>query len=113
QSTNLFWFLMVALVVAIVAFGFANSWRPEPMTYSDFKSKVISGALGPHNVYELTIGLKGMTFQSAPKSNATNKPAPKQFAVSVVGMQGQNEAKLTDLLDDNKISWKYEEAQSP
>lgn len=113
QSTNLFWFLMIALVVAIIAFGFSTSWRPKTMTYSDFKSKVASGALGPNNVYELTIGLKGMTFQNAPKSNSTSKPAPEQYSVSVVGMQGQNEAKLTDLLDENKINWKYEEPQSP
>jgi cell division protease FtsH len=113
QSTNLFWFLMIALVVAIIAFGFSTSWRPKTMTYSDFKSKVASGALGPNNVYELTIGLKGMTFQNAPKSNSTTKPAPEQYSVSVVGMQGQNEAKLTDLLDENKINWKYEEPQSP
>jgi hypothetical protein len=46
QSTNLFWFLMIALVVAIIAFGFSTSWRPKTMTYSDFKSKVASGALG-------------------------------------------------------------------
>lgn len=113
QSTNLFWFLMVALVVAIIAFGFSTSWRPKTMTYSDFKSKLMSGQLGPQNVHELTIGLKGMTFQSAPKSNNTSKPAPEQFSVSVVGMQGQNEAKLTELLDEKQINWKYEEPQSP
>lgn len=113
QSTNLFWFLMIALVLGIVAFGFSNSWRPESMTYSDFKSRVQNGTLGPHNVFELTIGLKGMTFQNAPKAAATSKPVPKQYTVSVVGMQGQNESKLTDLLDEAKIPWKYEDAQSP
>ncbi len=113
QSTNLFWFLMIALVVAIIAFGFSTSWRPKTMTYSDFKSKVASGALGAQNVYELTIGQKYMTFQNAPKTNSTTKPAPEQYSVSVVGMQGQNEAKLTDLLDENKINWKWEEGQSP
>ena len=112
-STNLFWFLMIALIVGIVAFGFSNSWRPETLTFSDFKSKIESGALGPHNVHELTIGLKGMTFQNAPKSTAANKTTPKQYAVSVVGMQGENEARLTELLDQSKISYKYEEAQSP
>jgi len=113
QSTNLFWFLMIAVILGIVAFGFSNSWRPEPMTYSDFKSRIQSGTLGPHNVFELTIGLKGITFQNAPKSAAASKPVPKQYTVSVVGMQGQNESKLTDLLDDARIPWKYEDPQSP
>jgi cell division protease FtsH len=113
QSTNLFWFLMIGLVLAIIVFGFFANWRPEQMSYSDFKSKIASGALGAQNVYELTVGLKGITFQDAPKSAASSKRVPKQYAVSVVGMQGQNEAKLTELLDDAKIQWKYEEAQSP
>ncbi|MDB5345123.1 MAG: ATP-dependent metalloprotease FtsH [Schlesneria sp.] len=113
QSTNLFWFLMIALVVAIIAFGFSTSWRPKTMTYSDFKSKIATDKFGPQNVYELTIGLKGMTFQNAPKSNSTTKPAPEQYSVSVVGMQGQNEAKLTELLDEKGINWRYEEPQSP
>lgn len=113
QSTNLFWFLMIALILGIVAFGFSTSWRTETISYSDFKSRIASGALGPQNVFELTIGLKGITFQNAPKSTAASKTVPKQYNVSVVGMQGQNESKLTDLLDEAKIPWKYEEAQSP
>lgn len=113
HSTNLFWFLMIALILGIVAFGFSTSWRTETISYSDFKSRIASGALGPQNVFELTIGLKGITFQNAPKSTAASKTVPKQYNVSVVGMQGQNESKLTDLLDEAKIPWKYEEAQSP
>lgn len=113
QSTNLFWFLMIALILGIVAFGFSTSWRTETISYSDFKSRIASGALGPQNVFELTIGLKGITFQNAPKSTAASKTVPKQYNVSVVGMQSQNESKLTDLLDEAKIPWKYEEAQSP
>lgn len=113
SSTNLFWFLMIALILGIVAFGVSTSWRTETITYSDFKSRIGSGALGPQNVFELTIGLKGITFQNAPKSTAANKTVPKQYNVSVVGMQGQNESKLTDLLDEAKIPWKYEDAQSP
>ncbi len=113
QSTNLFWFLMIALVVGAIAFGFSSQGRTEAVTYSDFKSKIQSGALGPQNVYELTIGLKGMTYQNQPKTATSGKPPVKHFAVSVVGMQGQNEAKLTDLLDEHKIDWKYEEAASP
>lgn len=113
HSTNLFWFLMIALILGIVAFGFSTSWRTETISYSDFKSRIASGALGPQNVFELTIGLKGITFQNAPKSTAASKTVPKQYNVSVVGMQSQNESKLTDLLDEAKIPWKYEEAQSP
>lgn len=104
---------MIALILGIVAFGFSTSWRTETISYSDFKSRIASGALGPQNVFELTIGLKGITFQNAPKSTAASKTVPKQYNVSVVGMQSQNESKLTDLLDEAKIPWKYEEAQSP
>lgn len=113
QSTNLFWFLMIALVLGIIAFGFSTSWRAEPLTYSEFKSRIARNDLGPHNVYELTIGLKSMTFQNAPKSASSSKPAPKQFTVSLVGMQSENEAKLSELLDEAKIPYKYEDPQSP
>ena len=115
QSTNLFWFLMIALVIAAIVFGISSSGRPEAVTYSDFKSRVLSKGLGPQNVYELTVGLKGMTYQNQPKSSAaaSGKSALKQFTVSLVGMQGPNEAKLTDLLDKHEIAWKYEDPQSP
>ncbi len=112
QSTNLFWFMMIALILGIIAFGFSTSWRPESMTFSEFESRVSTGTLGPNNVYELTIGLKGITFQDAPKSASSSK-APKQYTVSVVAMQAENESKLTTLLKEAKIPWKYEDAQSP
>jgi cell division protease FtsH len=113
QSTNLFWFLMIALVIGIIVFGFTAAWRTETITYSDFKTRIDSKALGPHNVYDLTIGLKGITFYDGPKPSGSNKRSPKQFTVSVVGMQGENEAKLTDMLDRAQVQWKYEDAQSP
>jgi cell division protease FtsH len=113
QSTNLFWFLMIALVVGVIVFGYSSRGGAEAVSYSDFKSRILSGALGPQNVYELTVGLKGITYQNVPKSAMSGKPPMKQYTVSIVGMQGQNESKLTDLLDSKGITWKYEDPQSP
>ena len=113
SQSNLFWFLMIALVLGILAFGFSTSWRPENLTYTSFRNGIANGDLGPHNVYELTIGPKTLTYQNAPKSATTTKTTPKQFSVSLVGMQGPNESKLTDLLDEAKVTWKYEDPPSP
>ena len=60
------------------------------------------------SVYELTIGSKGLVFQDAPKSESS-KTAPKIFKVSLVGMHGDNQAKLTDFLDSFQITYKYED----
>jgi cell division protease FtsH len=112
-QSNLFWFLMIALVLGIIAFGFSTSWRAESITYSDFMSKIEKGDLGANNVYELTIGPKTLTFQDRPKTAASGRQTPKQFTVSLVGMQGQNEFDLTTRLKDARIPYTYEAPQSP
>ncbi|MBC8115401.1 MAG: hypothetical protein H7062_13540, partial [Candidatus Saccharimonas sp.] len=110
QGNNLFWFLLVLLVIGAIVFGFANKWRSTTLSFSEFKSKVIARELHSANVHELKIGLRSLTYQDLPKDLVNSKVTPKLFSVSIVGMQGENEAKLTDLLDNNKIKWSYEEA---
>ncbi|MEK6261589.1 MAG: ATP-dependent zinc metalloprotease FtsH [Planctomycetota bacterium] len=110
QGNNLFWFLLVLLVIGAIVFGFANKWRSATLSFSEFKSKITSHELHSANVHELKIGLRSLTFQDQPKDLVKSKVTPNLFSVSIVGMQGENEAKLTDLLDNNKIKWSYEEA---
>ena len=108
QSTNVFWFVMVAFILVIVVFQLARLWQHTTLPYSEFCSKIESGALGPHNVYELTIGSKGLVFQDAPKSESS-KNAPKIFKVSLVGMLGDNQTKLVDALKAAQITFKFED----
>jgi cell division protease FtsH len=107
QSTNLFWFLMIALVLAAVVFGFSSKWRTETINYSKFTSGLADGTYGPHNVFELKVGLKNITFQDQPKNSTDATKTPKQYSVSIVGMQDQNEKQLTDLLTKSRINWDY------
>lgn len=101
---------MMVMVVGAIVFTFANKWRTTTLSISDFKAKVAARDLGPANVHELKIGLRSLTFQDQPKDTTnSNRTSPKFFSVSIVGMQGQNEAKLTDLLDQAGIKWSYEE----
>ncbi len=108
QSTNVFWFVMIAFILVIVVFQLARLWQHKTVTISEFRTKIANGELGQHNVYELTIGSKGLVYQDAPKSESS-KTAPKIFKVSLVGMHGDNQAKLTELLDSAKIPYKYED----
>lgn len=112
QSSNIFWSVLILLVMSAVIFGIANNGRAEKMTFSEFKSRVVAGLLGPANVHELKIGLRSLTFQDRPKDVAKTLGATKLFTISIVGMQGQNESKLTDLLDSQQIKWSYEDAAS-
>lgn len=109
QTSNLFWFLLVVLVLGAIVFGLANKWRTKKLSFSEFKSQVAARVLGPANVYELKIGLRALTYQDQPKDPGNSKVVPNLFSVSIVGMQGQNESKLTDLLDLAGIKWSYEE----
>jgi cell division protease FtsH len=109
QSSNLFWFLLAILVIGAIVFSFAGSWRTKKLTFSDFKAQVASRQLGPANVHELKLGLRSLTFQDQPKDLANTKTTINQFSVSIVGMQGQNESKLTDILDQAGIKWSYDE----
>ena len=109
QGNNLFWFLLIVLVIGAIVFGFANKWRSTPMSISEFQSKVASRELHSANVHELKIGLRSLTFQDQPKDVLNSKVTPKLFSVSIVGMQSENEAKLTSLLDAHQIKRSYEE----
>ncbi|RLS46643.1 MAG: ATP-dependent metallopeptidase FtsH/Yme1/Tma family protein, partial [Planctomycetota bacterium] len=109
QGTNLFWLLLAMLVVGAIVFSFANKWRTKKLSFSEFKTQVTTRTLGPANVHELKIGLRSLTYQDQPKDLANSKTVPNLFSVSIVGMQGQNESKLTDLLDQANIHWSYDE----
>ena len=109
QGTNLFWLLLAMLVVGAIVFSFANKWRTKKLSFSEFKTQVTTRTLGPANVHELKIGLRSLTYQDQPKDLANSKTVPNLFSVSIVGMQGQNESKLTDLLDQSSIQWSYDE----
>lgn len=108
-SSNLFWYLMLGLVVAAVIFSFMNSRRKgEELKFSEFYSGLQSGRFHVGNVYELTIGTGYITFQDQPKSadSKTSQDTISYFHIPAVGMEG-DKAELTKLLREKGIEHTY------
>ncbi|MBM4077391.1 MAG: ATP-dependent zinc metalloprotease FtsH, partial [Planctomycetes bacterium] len=56
------------------------------------------------NIHELKIGLRTLTFQDQPK-NVNGNNSPKFYSVSIVGMLGQSQDQLLQLLKKNDIKY--------
>jgi len=111
-SGNLFWYLMIGIVLAAIIFSFSSrNRRGETVAFSDFKQKLNDGTFHPGNVQELKIGLSAITFQDQPASTAggIDKRTIRQYSVPTLGMQDSNEHSLTQLLEQHKIKYNYAE----
>ncbi len=110
KSSNLFWYLMLGLVLAAVLFSFvSNRKKGEELDFSEFKEGIKSGRFDSTNVFEVTFGDGQLTFQDQP--NPTGGPSSetagttKHYYVPMVGVTEAEQDKLTDLLDKKEIDW--------
>lgn len=111
-SSNLFWYLMIGLVLAVIVFSFSSrSHRGETYAFSEFKEKIRNGTLNPANVHELKISPTAITFQDQPASATRDgeKRTVLYFTVPVLGMRDANEHDLTQLLEQKQIKYSYVE----
>src|SRR5690349_21796342 len=66
-SGNLFWYLMIGIVLAAIIFSFSSrNRRGETLPFSEFKTKLENETFTAANVHELKIGLTSVTFQDQP-----------------------------------------------
>lgn len=113
-SSNLFWFLMIAAVVAAIVFGFSSKWRGETLTYSDFVSRLEDKTFNDANVYELRRSNAEITFQDQPKNVAKSNAVTRQYTVPILGISDVEKLRLNELLTKSKIpQWGFQEGPSP
>jgi cell division protease FtsH len=104
---------MFGLVITAVVFSFMNNQREaDELKFSE----LLNGLKGDKprfddtNVFELTIGLRYITFQDQPEPKAGEKsPAPdttKRFQIPAVGME-DDKSVLTRALDEKGIDYSY------
>lgn len=113
-SGNLFWYLMIGIVLAAIIFSFSSrNRRGETLVFSDFKDKLNKGDFAPTNVHELKIGLSAITFQDQPTAVAgdSDKKAIKYYSVPVLGLPEVTKDQLIQLLDQKDI--KYTSVEEP
>ncbi|MGE3314850.1 MAG: ATP-dependent metallopeptidase FtsH/Yme1/Tma family protein, partial [Planctomycetaceae bacterium] len=108
QSSNLFWYLMLAVVGAVLLFSlFNNSQQGEELAFSAFEQGLRDGTYDKTNVYELVIGPDYIRFQDKPKEvEARDKDAARttrKFKVPVYEMGDQIKADLKKLLQEKGI----------
>lgn len=89
-TNNLFWYLMIGLVLAALVFSFGSrNRRGETITAQVFLQKLEAGELSSHNVHELKFTPDRLTFQDKPQTAVNqpgNKTAAKTFTVWLLGL---------------------------
>lgn len=113
QSSQLFWYVLVGLVLVALLFSvFSKNDKGEELAYSEFLKGL--GPVGTKstdakpprfhkgNVHELTIGTEILTFQDKPKGA---EGEINRYFVSINEIR-ELKVKLTDVLDAKGISYK-------
>ncbi len=108
QSSNLAWYLIVGAILLFVVFAVVDNGvrNREEVKLSDFLQGLDSGTYAKHNTHELTFAQTGITFQN--KSRQDVKDGAKevnQYVIPLVGIDDQTKKKLTDLLDEKKVTY--------
>lgn len=89
-SGNLFWYLMIGLILAALVYCFGNSGRRgDTLSAQELLERLKSGSLNSANVHKLTITETRLTFQDSPEPRSTQvgvKTAAKTSTVWLVGL---------------------------
>ncbi len=113
QSSNLFWYLVVGGVIALIAFSLMNSQRKgEELKFSEFLRGLEKKRYNETNVFELTIGPRYITFQDQQKPESGSKPSTssstKHYKIPAVGISDLVQTRLIDLLEKKQIAYDFE-----
>ncbi|MBW3539776.1 MAG: ATP-dependent zinc metalloprotease FtsH [Planctomycetes bacterium] len=117
QASNIFLYLMFAVVVAALVTMWMN-WRSrgEEVKFGEFEAGLRSGRFSAKNVHEVVIGPSEIRFQDRPEPEPGQKvpesqPEAKRFYVPTHQMGDEKEAELTRLLSEQGIvNFEYEKA---
>jgi len=110
QSSNLFWYLMVGLILAFVVFAVSSKTpRGTELTFRTFNADVKKGDYHKSNCYELIFSPSAISFQDQPKElvtkNRDSSSTVKRYYISTRGIPSEHIAELTALLDAKEIEY--------
>lgn len=112
SSGNLFWYLMLGIVLAVVLFGYGSrTRRGETLEFSKFKDQLEAGALNTANVHELKFELSRLTYKDAPtlQANQPGGKTPTTYTVPLLGISPGSREKLEALLEDKGITFRADD----
>lgn len=115
QSSNLFWYLVIGLVFAFVAFTMVGRQRQgEEIKFSQFMQDVHGGLWTSSNVHEMVVGPGEIRFQNKPQSEAAAEDGEKAetYFIPTVGIAEEQQAALTALLSEKGIQYTGERPPS-
>lgn len=117
-SGNLFVYLIIAGVIAIMVYPFLSEPKKgKELTLSEFKAGLRDGkTFDKTNVYQLRIGDRYVTFQDQKQSETETDrdaaKATKYFYIPAVGLADSVQDDLIRLLEEKEIPYGYNEPRS-
>nr|WP_240490153.1 ATP-dependent zinc metalloprotease FtsH [Planctopirus hydrillae] len=111
-SSNLVWYLLIAIVISIGVFTLGGSGKRTTVEFSDFKQRLKQGSLTATNVFEVEIGPTSIRYQDQPgnkgrEATSSKRVTPAYFVVPVVGMRDGAQTSIIELLDKNGINYGF------
>ena len=115
QTSNVFWYLIIGLIFAFVAFTLVVKQRNgEEVKFSTLFREIENGDRNAGNMHEVIVGKGQLTFQDREKSTAGSEEANRTnyYYVPTVGVAEEQHALLTQLMTKNGIDWTGERPPS-
>ena len=115
-SNNIFWYLMIGIVVVVIALSFVTGrQKGEELKFSQFRQGVAQGKYTEKNVHELTVGSGYITFQDQPaprRGDDRDADDPVQgYYIAINNISSETQAELLALLDQKGIGYEFTEPQ--
>jgi cell division protease FtsH len=109
QTSNVGWYLLVAVVLLFVVLAVAGNeaGNREDVKLSEFITGLRNDTYGPQNTHEVTFTQTGITFQSRSNEQLRKEKTLEvdRYVVPLVGIDDQTKKKLTDLLDEKDVTY--------
>src|SRR5690606_17154169 len=114
QSSNLFLYLVIGIVLAFFAFSFVGDRRKgDRIEFSEFLDGLASGKWDKTSVHELIIGRKYVTFQDQPSKSSEGGEGTsatiRYYHVPIYSMGDEDRGELRQRLTEKGIKFGYEE----
>lgn len=106
NSGNLFWYAMLGMVLAAIAFSvFGRQRAPKDVPFSEFLQKLEKGEFHKGNVFELRNELGYLTFQNrAKEANGESPRGTEFFQVPIKYLFEADETRLSNKLNEKGIA---------
>ena len=115
QSSNLFWYMVIGLIFAFIAFTMVGQQRKgEELKFSQFLQGIEDGIYTPENVHEAVVSQGEIKFQDKPTPESAAEPSqtPQYFYVPTVGISPEQHAVLTERMSQKGIEYTGERPPS-